>query len=722
MIGEVLELKGSLKQRSADGFSWHSIVRGEKVRNNHSLLSGQQSWARVRLFDKGEIEISESTLIHFRDQQKDSKTQTLRVELGQGKTNLSSKSDNVKLYVTGREINLKSASQVTASTGSSDRKTKVEVVRGSADILQKGENKTALSEGESASLSSRPEVEKAKISLLPKIIPPPPMGTLIDTGQKIRFQWENVSAEEIEIGTDPDSGQLKRHATKGAEIHLLIKPGKYYWRLLTRGSLSGFYSFTLLPTISYQFISPRPGATFTPGTRVLFEWASIRDAKEYVLQIAPTDQFQEGLIEKILSDASIELDSIPPGKHFWRVRARHEDFGFWPPSAVNSFLIHKPLVAPTPKAVKILEEESKTSIRYGPFLAQVLLHFFLPLAHAERPKVSLQFSWEPIEGAISYRFEMSATEEFDSVLKRMEVSRPTLTVKVPTRQMYYWRVAAIDEMGVAGAFCPPQQADVPQMLGKQKPSPQGVGDREDGSFGTVPSQRIRFSDRQPQSELKQTVIPRQSSFSFGGFALGVYDSASLQRVEGTDLRVELESNPYWTPSLEGYFNSSWGRLSGNLWYQRQSFRPKRPGNPSEIMHTFYGLELLRLDVFDFGLRFEKIPDFIRTESATVENQPFWYYAILMGRTFLFNLDNYYLRTQFLVEATPFGKNRGGGFIFRAGIGYAQLRRFFAREIRFTIRPGYMWISPGKSQWLVHFNVGLVLSWDFEVWELTKQKV
>lgn len=209
---------------------------------------------------------------------------------------------------------------------------------------------------------------------------------------------------------------------------------------------------------------------------------------------------------------------------------------------------------------------------------------------------------------------------------------------------------------------------------------------------------------------------REIAFSFGGFGVGVYDSTSFQRMEANGLRVDWESNPYWSPWLEAYFNTIFGRIEGKFWYQRQAFRSKNPAIAEELMHTFFGLEMTRTVDFDLGIRLERAANFVRSGNS-VDNQALLYVALLIGKTVVLPLgDAYFLKSQLLLEGAPLGNIRSVGFIARASIGYQQLKRFFTRELEFSLRPLYQWVSPAKTQLLAHFNVALILSWDFEIWE------
>jgi len=61
------------------------------------------------------------------------------------------------------------------------------------------------------------------------------------------------------------------------------------------------------------------------------------------------------------------------------------------------------------------------------------------------------FSWNPVEGAVRYLFELSQSNSFETILVAKESPSTEINIKMNQVGIYYWRVSAIGENGLSSA-------------------------------------------------------------------------------------------------------------------------------------------------------------------------------------------------------------------------------------------------------------------------------
>ena len=85
------------------------------------------------------------------------------------------------------------------------------------------------------------------------------------------------------------------------------------------------------------------------------------------------------------------------------------------------------------------------------------------------PLLRPDFTWQPVEGALGYRVELSTDEDFTDVLAIEEVSEPTWQpdmLFLPYRvRGYWWRVSTFDRVGFVGAPTASRRLAVPAGAG-----------------------------------------------------------------------------------------------------------------------------------------------------------------------------------------------------------------------------------------------------------------
>lgn len=171
---------------------------------------------------------------------------------------------------------------------------------------------------------------------------------------------------------------------------------------------------------------PLPPAPLAPalGERLLrhdvdFSWAAAAEAHGYVLQIAPTPEFGNGLIERRLAAVTGHRETVPEGDWHWRL-ASLDAAGkthVWSPH--RAFRV-KPL--PNPPAARARADAGKG-----------------------------QFVWSEVKGAARYGLELGTSPDLSAPQVRRETVDTTLAVPL-TVGKYFWRVRGIEADGQAGAW------------------------------------------------------------------------------------------------------------------------------------------------------------------------------------------------------------------------------------------------------------------------------
>lgn len=171
---------------------------------------------------------------------------------------------------------------------------------------------------------------------------------------------------------------------------------------------------------------PLPPAPLSPklGERlyqhaVEFSWAAAAEAYGYVLQIAPTPEFANGLIERRLDAVTRHGETLPEGDWHWRAASLDEAGKLHVWSPYRTFRV-RPLPNP-------------------------------PAANARADAGQAQFVWSEAKGAARYGLELATSADLSAPQVKQETATTALAVPLKSGK-YYWRVRGIEADGQAGPW------------------------------------------------------------------------------------------------------------------------------------------------------------------------------------------------------------------------------------------------------------------------------
>ena len=160
-----------------------------------------------------------------------------------------------------------------------------------------------------------------------------------------------------------------------------------------------------------------------------FSWSPLPGAQAYRLQIAPDQEFETLIVDKSTAQPGVQWADLPDGRYALRVRGI-DDVGLEGLDGVEMIEIDARPFAPLPTGMS-----GGTLVR----------------------EPTPGFSWKPVDGVQSYRFELAHDIAFTQMVSRQQTDSAGIRLtKALQPGDYHWRVASVDPDGDQGPFSQPQ--------------------------------------------------------------------------------------------------------------------------------------------------------------------------------------------------------------------------------------------------------------------------
>lgn len=199
-------------------------------------------------------------------------------------------------------------------------------------------------------------------------------------------------------------------------------------------------------------LEPARGAAHYGDSAVLFGWARVDAAAQYLIEIADNADFT-GDVRRATTRDTGAAQVLDNGQWWWRVRSLDADGEAGPWSAAVAFS-----VLPQPPAASVTDDGSGT------------LHLGWPEdAHGQAPA--------------GYRVQLAADPAFAQMVEEVSATANEASVPRPLSGEYFVRVARVERDGAVSPFSKPQRIELRQYVRDPRGVPVNAGDgpmRRDG--------------------------------------------------------------------------------------------------------------------------------------------------------------------------------------------------------------------------------------------------
>lgn len=428
----VTAVSGNARFKTADG-PYQPLTAGAQLKGGETVLTGPRSSAAYRFADATTLTQQDSTKLTFGRLAAYGKTGMVATELSLDSGRLEANAARQLAPSGGFRVNTPVAVAGLRGTGfrlnlDEDGKTlRNEVLEGAVAVAAQG--KEVRVEGGYGTVAEKGKPPAAPRPLLPAPDTADLPGRILTL--PVEFNWRPVDGARgyrAQVARDAsfaeillDDRTMDPKVAWGDEL----PDGRYVLRLraIDEAGLEGFnrdHAFELdarpLPPL---LTAPALGQRLFENDVVL-SWAAAVGAQGYLLQIAPTPEFDNGVLERRLPAILRHAETLPDGDWHWRAASLDEagQPHLWGPH--RAFRVQPLPGAPAGGAAKA-----------GDGLAD--------------------FSWGSAKGAARYGFEVGPSGDMKDALIREETEKTTVRAELKPGK-YYWRARGLEAEGLAGAW------------------------------------------------------------------------------------------------------------------------------------------------------------------------------------------------------------------------------------------------------------------------------
>jgi hypothetical protein len=454
VIGHISDKRARVKRKTSDSVIWQDSERDEPLHENDSILTLENSTAKLSLKENIQIEVMENTLVVLETEHKASENDPLRIRFERGLMNANLERERLLVGSGNWSIDAAPGSELSVR-GLSHDEFEIEVKKGKASIKHRDDEAATgvIQAGERTQINAQAikDVRRVSDNLTFIDLPKKRMYTHSEK-VKVPIRWQG-DAQFLRVITPDKTSQLI--ALKKERLELELKPGLTLINLESETEASKVYGVEVVPAPKIIYLKPLPRDRLEFPDEQKFFFLPVGEAKTYSLIVN-----QKSWAETAQSPALVK--QIPVGSYTWSVSGVDQD-GYVIPSfyEIPFYSVRKPLAAPklkTPIERTPSEEKNKKPVK--PSALFKIFKLFMPEANAEELKQQIVFSWYPVEDADHYIIEISSRADFLKPELIKKVKAPEFTWSGFKTKIYYWRVAAGRDDGQLGVFSEPEEFDV----------------------------------------------------------------------------------------------------------------------------------------------------------------------------------------------------------------------------------------------------------------------
>jgi len=274
-----------------------------------------------------------------------------------------------------------------------------------------------------------------------KLVSPAYDKTINTTTPLLKVKYvDGASRYQLQFSTDVEFNSLLFEKTSmAASLQLTAAKalpfGQVYWRARTLDLLGNVSAWTDAGRMNVNVLnSPSDGTVLTDTTPTM-SWSPASGALQYRLQVARSADFLEGsgdvILDELLGAATLRYSPQTPlayGRYYWRLQVNTaKGWSNWTP--VFAFDLSTKPVAP---------------VNLSPINKEVV--------PSSTPTLTWEEVTDPVVPVTGYLVQISYSSVFSPIKQTGQVTSAAYTTTALANGRYYWRVRAINALGIKGKW------------------------------------------------------------------------------------------------------------------------------------------------------------------------------------------------------------------------------------------------------------------------------
>ncbi|MCB0342531.1 MAG: hypothetical protein KDD58_06485 [Bdellovibrionales bacterium] len=349
VIGFVNSTENDTRRRFSGSLSWYPLLTQEKLFENDTIFSGNDSNATIELNldqQKLSLNLAANTLLTLSTE---NGVSHLNLELGSITSNLA-QGQSLRLKVDGKEALLKANDNAQLVITNQGNKTTFSSETGSLNLTSNGNTQKFDKDKKVDYEAGKFKVKEVKFKSMTPSIGNQPL--VLSNEEVIPFKWQasskNLDNFKLEIAKSSDfktkiASEPLSNQVQGSKIPT---SGTYFWRITSADnkSQSKVHPFMLYKKEDFKILNPptehlESSNENKQGT-IKFQWTTFPKTTNYEIEIAEDEQFSDIIDKKSVKETKKE-DTLPEGLYFWRVKANTSLMSEPLLSTTNSFAVGK---------------------------------------------------------------------------------------------------------------------------------------------------------------------------------------------------------------------------------------------------------------------------------------------------------------------------------------------------------------------------------------------